>query len=557
MKSLFLYDFVSRFMRAGFRAKLLVVAFMGTHIPLIALIAHTLSVRGGGLWANFDLLLYALAATLIGTAFTLVMIAGMLAPIIETARQLRSYRRSRTLPQLPITYKDEVGTLMADAQHTMTHLEDALEWLETRDAATGLPNRAAFLAAIKGDTGHNIKIVVVRVSNHAEISTIMGHEAAAAVLRSVALRLGAGDMPVLCLSRNGEAELAFLYRLAGPATPEQRTHFAFQLEKLMAQSSEEIRIGTKQVLPELRCGVAPRSSSPDAEEALENASAAALSASQSRPVKFFSEQLKAHARDRFEIAQELRAALMEDAFVLHYQPIVDASAGRVAGVEALIRWPHPNKGMVSPAEFIPVAEAAGLIEDIGAWVLRQACQDARSMPVDIPVAINVSARQFSNPDMADMVVNALSYAGLPPGRLEIELTETAALANPEHTRKAMISLHEIGVRTAIDDFGTGYASLSMLHTLPFHKLKMDREFVSGVEAKQGSQAICSAMIALGSGLGMDVLAEGAETEEEVAWLRDRGCNLFQGFHFSRPVPLDRLERAVRALEGGGPASEVA
>jgi EAL domain-containing protein (putative c-di-GMP-specific phosphodiesterase class I) len=236
---------------------------------------------------------------------------------------------------------------------------------------------------------------------------------------------------------------------------------------------------------------------------------------------------------------------------------MDLNRGRAFGVEALIRWRHPEHGLLPPARFIRMAESMGLTEPLGLWVMRQACRQIHQWNAlglaDIKVAINLSARQFLDPDLTRFVHESLTAAGASPSQLEIELTETVATVDEDHTRSTFGALHDLGVTIAIDDFGSGYASMSQLRRLPFDKLKIDREFVTKVQERRDSQAICDAIITLGKGLGLRVLAEGAETEPEIRFLNDLGCNLFQGYYFARPMPPEDLIPSLSGLSSAAMA----
>lgn len=253
------------------------------------------------------------------------------------------------------------------------------------------------------------------------------------------------------------------------------------------------------------------------------------------------------ARERYELEQDLAQAIAEDQLTMVFQPVVDLRAGRMMGAEALLRWEHPRLGAVSPAKFIPVVETMGLGERYGLWVLNAACREARLWRdlglEDMKVAVNLSARQLLDPELRTKIERTLFRHGLSAKALELELTETAAMADANRTASLFSELRQMGVSLAIDDFGSGYSSLSYLKNLPFDKLKIDREFVTAVDQRSNSRAICSALIALGKGLDLLVLAEGVETDAEVAELRGLGCEVFQGYHFSKPLSAE----AFRAL----------
>jgi EAL domain-containing protein (putative c-di-GMP-specific phosphodiesterase class I) len=269
-------------------------------------------------------------------------------------------------------------------------------------------------------------------------------------------------------------------------------------------------------------------------------------------LSFFSAPSQSTARERFSLEQDLRHAISRDQFALAFQPVVDLQMGGVVGAEALLRWRHPDLGLVSPAEFIPILERSGLIDEVGLWVLNAACREARAWEeaglIGLKMAVNLSARQFRDPALNTIIIRTLERHRLAPGALEVELTETAAMEDADRTRRLVEELRDLGLSVAIDDFGAGYSSLSYLKNLPFSKLKIDREFVSNVDQRRDSQAICRALIELARGLDIKVLAEGAETREEVETLRGLGCSMFQGYFFAKPLAGEDFIRTVQDPE---------
>jgi len=252
---------------------------------------------------------------------------------------------------------------------------------------------------------------------------------------------------------------------------------------------------------------------------------------------------RALARRALEI--DLRKALALGEFELHYQPQIDLESEAVEGFEALVRWRHPERGLVSPADFIPLAEEIGLIVPLGDWVMREACVEAARWPAGISVAVNVSPYQFEDSSrLVDVVAKALSWSGLPGHRLEIEITESVLLRSEKTVLAALHRLREMGVRVAMDDFGTGYSSLSQLHSFPFDKIKIDRSFVKDSTDTAGQNAIIRAITALGVSLGMATIAEGVETPDQLARIRAEGCMSVQGYLFSRPVPVEQVSRLI-------------
>jgi predicted signal transduction protein with EAL and GGDEF domain len=529
----------------------MLMAFVGTHVPLIALIAYVAMQTAQG-WSSFLTILgVALLATLLGTFATILVLDHLLRPVINTAQALRDYRARRALPDLPVAHTDDAGRLMADAQHMITSLDESLLRLETIDEATGLLNRDGLQRALAADTGTGFAIMSLRLLDASRIGGSYNQDVMHGVMSVLADRLGlvAPNPALLARVADDRFALAVAMDVTGADAWEGATN---QAMRIVANIASDILQGDLTIQPTLVAGVALIEATGDVGAGLDDAIAASGEASAADRIVQHSEQARAKAQKRFALEQELRGAIAKDEFVLHFQPVMDTQLGRVSGAEALIRWNHPDRGMIPPGLFIPMAEEAGVIDQIGLWVMRDACRQAAAWEGDIRVAINLSARQFLDKDLDAHVAAALSESGLSPDRLELELTETVAMVDHDHSRSTLTKLRDQGLKLAIDDFGTGYASMSSLRKLPFNKLKIDREFVSDVDRLPQSQAICSAMIALGRGLGMEVLAEGTETSAEVDFLRAGGCSLFQGFHFARPVASADLATTIAALDQRNP-----
>ena len=262
---------------------------------------------------------------------------------------------------------------------------------------------------------------------------------------------------------------------------------------------------------------------------------------------FFQPEMDAQMQERRRLELDLRKALLADEFELYYQPLIDIASGEVCGFEALIRWNHPERGIVTPDEFIPVAEEIGLIVPLGEWVLKQACQDAVAWPAKLTVAVNLSAAQFRNPMLALSVVSALGQSGLAASRLELEITETVLLQDDRAVLDTLHQIRDLGVRICMDDFGTGYSSLSYLRSFPFDKIKIDRSFISELGKENDCVAIIRAVTRLGASLGMITTAEGVETEQQLEILRAEGCVQVQGYLFSKPKPLSEIPALLREL----------
>jgi EAL domain-containing protein (putative c-di-GMP-specific phosphodiesterase class I) len=283
----------------------------------------------------------------------------------------------------------------------------------------------------------------------------------------------------------------------------------------------------------------------DADQLLKNADLALHRAkSEGRGIyRFFESDMDAHVRARCKLQLDLRKALGNGEFELHYQPLVNLERNEISCLEALMRWHHPEKGLVSPAQFIPLAEETGLIIPIGEWALREGCAAAAAWPSHVNIAINLSPNQFRSRNLTQAVVSALAASGLPPSRLELEITESVLMQNDAATLATLHQLRALGVRIALDDFGTGYSSLSYLRSFPFDKIKIDRCFVADLSDKdEDALAILRAVAGLGLSLGIATTAEGVETMEQLQKVREEGCTEMQGYLFSPPGPIKQIAR---------------
>jgi predicted signal transduction protein with EAL and GGDEF domain len=274
-----------------------------------------------------------------------------------------------------------------------------------------------------------------------------------------------------------------------------------------------------------------------------------------RRYSFFEPEMDARMQKRRLLENGLKRALVNDEFEIHYQPIVNRKRDQMCGVEALVRWRHPERGMISPAEFIPLAEENGLIVSLGEWVLRRACADAARWPRDIKVAVNLSPVQLMDQKLTQIVISALVASGLPARRLELEITEAVFLNDQETTVATLHRLRTLGVQIVMDDFGTGYSSLSYLRSFPFDKIKIDQSFIRDLTVKEDASKIVRAIASLATSLNMRTTAEGVETQQQLSMVRDLVCTEMQGFLFSRPMP--SAEMSAMFLSCAGKAADAA
>jgi diguanylate cyclase (GGDEF)-like protein len=418
--------------------------------------------------------------------------------------------------------------------------------LARHDTVTGLPNRAALseamLAAWQQRSHAGFNLLCLEIERFQDICDTRGHSAGDELLRHIAQRLGTCVRHTDVVAHLRGAAFAVL-QLA-PADPEIALRLA---HRVVDAVQAPLRINGRNVLPSVRVGIATCAlDGTDAapavavEEVLRNASLALHRATQDggERVLLYAPDMDSRAQARHALEMDLRAALAANQFELLYQPLVSVSERRVVGFEALLRWKHPERGCVPPVLFIPLAEELGLIEAIGAWVLRTACTEAAGWPAPVRVAVNLSPLQFSHgpgPGLAETVAEALVLSGLPGARLELEITESVRLLDDAATLETLHRMRRLGARIALDDFGTGYSSLSYLRAFPFDKLKIDQSFVRGLPEAE-SVAIVRAISALGASLGISTVAEGVETQTQLAALVAEGCDVMQGYLFSKPLP---------------------
>jgi len=421
--------------------------------------------------------------------------------------------------------------------------------LALHDTLTGLPNRAFLTERLEQDLaqarrqGTMLAMLCLDLDRFKQVNDTLGHPVGDALLRAVADRLRVCLRKCDTVARLGGDEFAIIQAPLGRA--EEAAALA---QRIVAALSEPYDLDGHQVVAGATVGVAlaPVDAS-DAGRLLKMADLALYRAKADgrNTFRMFEPGMDTKMQARRTLELDLRRALAMQELDLHYQPLVDLSSGQVDALEALVRWHHPDQGLIGPNEFIPLAEETGLIGQIGAWVLQQACADAARWPVHIRVAVNVSAAQFKGSGLVAAVTDALAAAELLPERLELEITETALLSDSDATLAVLRELRAKGVRIAMDDFGTGYSSLGYLRSFPFDKIKIDRSFIRDIETNADCKAIVRAVTGLGSNLGIAITAEGVETTGQLDQLRAEGCDQVQGFLFSRPVPI----RDVAALLG--------
>jgi len=412
------------------------------------------------------------------------------------------------------------------------------------DGLTNLANRELFQErlkeALEGDRA--IAVLCVDLDLFKNVNDSLGHPIGDRLLKLVAERLRSQVRGNNLAARLGGDEFAAI--LSSDVSPNETSDFAAKLIKMLSAAYE---IDGNEVIIGASIGIALSPGDGDTgEELMRNADLALYRAKEDGGGvhRFFEREMDRQAQKRRDMELDLRRAFANGEFELHYQPLVDIATDRIDGFESLLRWRHPDKGMISPAEFIPVAEDIGLIVAIGEWVLREACGEAVKWPADVKVAVNLSPVQFRSRNLVQVVISALANSGLSPKRLELEITESLFLAETEANLAILHQLRELGVSISMDDFGTGYSSLSYLRSFPFDKIKIDRSFVKDLAQRSDCVAIVRAISGLGRSLNITTTAEGVETKDQLDWLRAEGCNQVQGFLFSAAKPASEIEQLL-------------
>ncbi len=423
------------------------------------------------------------------------------------------------------------------------HSERKLARLAHYDPLTNVPNRILFRdrlgrAVERARRGQQtVALFFVDLDGFKQINDTMGHDAGDALIRAVAERLGACVRKSDSVARIGGDEFTLI--LEEVSTTGDIVNVA---RKVIEVISRPVPFGSQQLFVGASIGIAvyPEGGE-DIDSLLKSADMAMYQAKRLRgsAYRFYTEKMNVEATNQMYLEADLRRALRRGEFELYYQPRIALGDERIVGVEALLRWNHPVRGLVAPMEFIPLAEDVGLIVPLGYWVIHQACQHIRTMDAQgmepIHLAVNLSFRQFLDEKFVQTVSNIIAEAGIDPWRLEFELTETAIMSNVEDTERCMQVIRALGPTFSLDDFGTGYSSFAHIQRLPIGALKIDRSFISQVTERPDDATIVRAIINLAHSLGLKVIAEGAETREQVNFLREHACDQVQGFYYSTPV----------------------
>jgi diguanylate cyclase (GGDEF)-like protein len=428
---------------------------------------------------------------------------------------------------------------------TQKRAEERIAHLAHYDGLTGLSNRVLFLEHVENAardcrrSGQRFAVHLLDLDRFKEVNDSLGHAVGDSLLKEVARRLLACVGSDELVARLGGDEFTILQHVGDAGAGDAK----LLAEKILRVVEQPFDVEGHHLTIETSVGVAlAPDHGLDADELLKKADLALYRAKADgrNGWRLFESDMEQNARSRLALAMDLRKAIARQEFELHYQPVVSTADESIVGAEALIRWRHPGRGIVSPGDFIPLAEDTGLVIPLGEWVLRRACADAAGWPSHLKVAVNLSPVQFRAGNLVELVKSALSASGLPAGRLEIEVTESVLLRHNAENLRVLHELQALGVAIVLDDFGTGYSSMSYLLGFPFSKLKIDREFVAGLSRRRECAAIVSAAAGLAKMLDMAVTAEGIETAEQLALVRAAGCGLGQGYLFGSPAPMSEL-----------------
>ena len=437
-----------------------------------------------------------------------------------------------------VTFEDITERLLA---------EEKIRHLAHFDALTDLPNRVSFYERMEEVLSHlrrseTVAVLSLDLDHFKGVNDTLGHPIGDLLLKAAADRMRSCVRGEDVVARLGGDEFAILQ--VPSDAPLDVTALATRLIEVVGAPYD---LDGHQVVVGASVGIAMAPSDSNVPDVLmKNADLALYRAKADGGgiYRFFEVAMDARMQARRTLELDLRKAVVNGEFELYYQPIIDVKSGQITSCEALIRWHHPERGMIAPLKFIPVAEETSLIVPIGEWVLRQACAEAARWPKHVTVAVNLSPAQFKSRNLVPTVINALAASGLPASRLELEITEMVLLQDNEGAFAILHQLRHLGIKIAMDDFGTGYSSLGYLRSFPFDKIKIDQSFIRDLPSKLDSVAIVRAVVGLSSSLGITTTAEGVETKEQLASLTAEGCTEFQGFLYSRPQPSKDIQRVL-------------
>ena len=560
-RQLSLYAFLAKLpgFRTRYIAKIMLVAFLGIHIPLLSLLLSFLITHTESLKTMINILSIALIATLFGTIGTLYALNYLLAPILITSAALKKYLETRTLSPLPTGFKDEAGTLMEHTYQTLHQLDGLIDYMTHYDALTGLPN-AKFLQIhleeiISQLPDQSFAITMVGINEFLNLCDRRESHIVNQLLKSMTHRLqnivdstdelaywSSGVFIIVSLKTSSFEEVIqrsqiILNTLNQP--------YKLINSQINVKVNLGIRLSSSDEIP-----VENQDSRMLVDRLIQQANRSLRSAQRDRQsYQFYSPSLNQKLQRQIILENDLHNALEQQEMQVHYQPIVNLQNNQIIGVEALIRWEHPKLGWVSPEEFIPIAEANGLIESFGNWVSNVACLDSRTWRNKglgpIRMSVNLSARQLEHPNLVESVCQILNDTGIAAVDFELEITESALMGNIERSINTLLQLRRKGISLALDDFGTGYSSLSYLKRFPVNMIKIDRSFVTDILQHPNNAAIARSIISLCHNLNLKITVEGIETKAQLEYFKQQGCHEGQGFYFSPAVSAETMTQLLQ------------
>jgi len=514
-----------------------------------------------------------MAITLLAIVLTAALLFAFLRhtlvrPILHLSRITKEFGRGNLTLEIDVASNDEVGELaqsFKDMRQNLQSSNEQIRYLAYHDHLTGLPNRLMFNDYLEHSlgrarrAGETLALLYIDLDNFKRINDTLGHHAGDELLKLLAQRLRSSLRREDYLARTeSEQETDAVARVGGDEftiiLPAIKSPYAAAsvATRVLEMLSHPFSVGSHEIFVTASIGITtyPHDAK-NAEALVKNADVAMYHAKEEgkNNYQYYSESMNVAALERLTLENRLRGALERDELLLHYQPLVDARSQHIIGVEALIRWQHPDLGLLPPAQFIPLAEESGLIVPIGEWVLRTACRQMKQWRDagmnNLRMSVNLSNQQFRREPLDGVIEGILDETGLPPECLEVELTESSIMQSEKTAARMLTAIKRLGVRIALDDFGTGYSSLSYLRRFPIDTLKIDRSFVKDIVTNHDDAAIISAIIAMAETLKLSVTAEGVEDLQQFEFLREHGCHTIQGFLFSHPVPPEEIERLLQ------------
>ena len=492
---------------------------------------------------NKKIFIIALIAIFLGSILSIYIAKNISKPIIKLKNIFKEGATGNLNIRANINSNDEIG----EAANSFNKMMNVIKNLTYNDALTGLPNIDFFQKKLDNTLNHlediNQKAYIcsIGIDDFKSINDRFGHNGGDAILKKLSERIKYYLDENQTLSRMGDEFYFYLLKTEGDA------NITKKCEKILSNISQSYLIEDNIIYLTASMGISVYpDDSTDANKLIKNASLAmhGVKKDNTHKIDFYSKNVEKNLSERKRLETELSTALEENQFILHYQPFISTNNKKTIGLEALIRWDHPQKGMISPGVFIPIAEETAFINKMGDWVLNKACSDLKSIhdtiSDDFFVSVNVSPEQFLEKNFVRKIQETLLQTGLEPEHLELEITERTAMGNIEYTIKSLKELHELGVKIAIDDFGTGYSSLSYLKEFAIDILKIDKSFIDNFIDNADNRAIVNTIITIGHNLNLKVVAEGVETKQQAKKLKELGCDIIQGYYYSKPLPLLEL-----------------